>query len=80
MKFEVTIDTIQEIAMCIVDCGMNRDEAAEYAKNALLEANGIGSGESSQVQATLIPVSSSWEQMEKSYESIFGLSRDGDAF
>lgn len=42
MKFEVTIDTIQEIAMCIVDCGMNRDDAAEYAKNTLLEVNGIG--------------------------------------
>ncbi|MBY7923738.1 hypothetical protein KW453_15870 [Vibrio fluvialis] len=45
MKFEVTIDTIQEIAMCIVDCGMNRDDAAEYAKNTILEVNGIGEGE-----------------------------------
>ncbi|MBY8106400.1 hypothetical protein KW456_04635 [Vibrio fluvialis] len=42
MKFEVTIDTIQEIAMCIVDCGMSRDDAAEYAKNTILEVNGIG--------------------------------------
>lgn len=45
MKFEVTIDTIQEIAMCIVDCRMNRYDAAEYAKNTLFEVNGIGDDE-----------------------------------
>jgi len=44
------------------------------------ELKPIGSGKSSRVQATLNPVSSCWEQMEKSYESIFCLSRDGDAF
>lgn len=45
MKFEVTISTIQEIAVCIVDCGFNQDEAAEYAKNVILEANGVGESE-----------------------------------
>jgi len=44
------------------------------------ELKPIGSGKSARLQATLNPVSSCWEQMEKSYESIFGLSRDGDAF
>lgn len=45
MKFEITSQTIEEIAMCIVDCGMDRDEAADYAKNTLLEVNGIGEDE-----------------------------------
>ncbi|GHX89535.1 hypothetical protein VCSRO111_0603 [Vibrio cholerae] len=44
MKFEITSQTIEEIAMCIVDCGMDRDEAADYAKNTLLEVNGLDEG------------------------------------
>lgn len=30
MKAEITKDLIEEIC-CIVDCGMNRDEACDYA-------------------------------------------------
>ncbi|MBF4377014.1 hypothetical protein [Vibrio anguillarum] len=40
-----------------------------------LKAN--GTGESSRLQATLEPVSGMWEQHQKSYESIFGLSKNG---
>lgn len=33
MKYELTKDQIEEIVCCIVDCGLNRDEACEYALN-----------------------------------------------
>jgi len=32
MRFEVTLDELEEYALCIVDCSMDRDEASEYLK------------------------------------------------
>ncbi len=34
----------------------------------------IGEGKAARLKATLAPVSFEWEQLQKSYESIFGLS------
>lgn len=31
MKYELTRDLIEEICCCIVDCGMSREEACDYA-------------------------------------------------
>lgn len=31
MKYELTRELIEEICCCIVDCGLNRDEACDYA-------------------------------------------------
>lgn len=31
MKYELTKERLEEIACCIVDNGMNRDEACDYA-------------------------------------------------
>ena len=31
MKFELTRERLEEIACCIVDCGLDRDAACEYA-------------------------------------------------
>jgi hypothetical protein len=41
MKFNISIDEIEEIALCIVHCNLNEDEACKYAKETLLEINGI---------------------------------------
>lgn len=41
MKFEVTLETIEEIALCIVDNGLNQDDAVEYAKAVIMEVNGV---------------------------------------
>lgn len=41
MKFEINIERLEEMVCCIVDCDLDRDEACEYAKNFLLEVNGI---------------------------------------
>ncbi len=32
MKFDVSLDLLYEMAMCIVDCGLDRDEACDYVK------------------------------------------------
>lgn len=40
MKFEITIEIMEEIACCIVDCELDRDEACEYAKSVLLDVAG----------------------------------------
>lgn len=37
MKFELTIEKLEEIACCIVDNNLTRDEACDYAKSVLLE-------------------------------------------
>ena len=37
MKFEVTLDKLYEMAMCISDCDMGRDEACEYVKSCVTE-------------------------------------------
>ena len=37
MKFELTIETLEEIACCIVDCDLTRDEACDYAKSVVLD-------------------------------------------
>ncbi|MDW2262024.1 hypothetical protein R7070_04590 [Vibrio sp. 1557] len=34
----------------------------------------IGKGRETRLQATLTPISKEWEHLQKSYESIFGLS------
>ena len=39
MKFEITLETIEEIALCIVHNDLNEDEAVEYAKEVLREVN-----------------------------------------
>ena len=41
MKFEIDLEQLEEMVCCIVDCGLDRDEACEYAKNVLLEFNDI---------------------------------------
>ena len=37
MKFELTLERLEEIVCCIVDNGLDRDEAYEYAKSILIE-------------------------------------------
>lgn len=37
MKVELTIEELEEMVCCIVDCGLNRDEACDYAKSFVLE-------------------------------------------
>lgn len=37
MKAEITKDLIEEICRCIVDCGMNRDEACDYAIETIFQ-------------------------------------------
>lgn len=37
MKFELTLERMEEIACCIVDNSLTRDEACDYAKAVLLE-------------------------------------------
>lgn len=32
MKFEVTLEELEEYACCIVDCNLDRDEAYQYIK------------------------------------------------
>jgi len=39
MKFEITLETMEEIALCIVHNELDEDEAVEYAKEALREVN-----------------------------------------
>lgn len=38
MRFELTVKDLEEIACCIVDCGLDRDEASDYAIQAASEA------------------------------------------
>ena len=35
MKFEVTLEELEEYACCIVDCNLNRDEACDYIKSCV---------------------------------------------
>ncbi|WP_156980890.1 hypothetical protein [Vibrio galatheae] len=37
MRVEISRETIEEICCCIVDCGMNRDEACDYALKVVFE-------------------------------------------
>lgn len=37
MKYELTKDQIEEIICCVVDCGMDRDEACDYALETAME-------------------------------------------
>ena len=37
MKYEITLEMIEEIAACIVDNQLDMDEAIDYAKECLLE-------------------------------------------
>jgi hypothetical protein len=37
MKFEVTLALLEEMACCIADNEMNRDEACDYVKACVLE-------------------------------------------
>lgn len=37
----MSLDDIEEIARCIVRCNLTEDEAADYAKQNLLDANGV---------------------------------------
>jgi hypothetical protein len=37
MKFEISKDLLEEMICCIVDCGMDRDEACDYALRCLNE-------------------------------------------
>jgi len=41
MNFNITIEKIEEIAMCIVHCNLTDEEAADYAKETLMSINGI---------------------------------------
>ncbi len=41
MKFEITLERMEEIALCIVHNELNEDEAVEYAKETLREVNGF---------------------------------------
>ena len=41
MKFEIDIEQLEEMVLCIVDNGLNQDEACEYAKSVLFEFNDI---------------------------------------
>ena len=41
MKFEITLERMEEIALCIVHNDMTDDEAADYAKAVLLEVNDL---------------------------------------
>lgn len=37
MKYELARDEIDEMAACIADCGLSRDEAARYAAGFAIE-------------------------------------------
>ena len=37
MKYELTRDEIEEMAACIADCGLSRDDAARYAVEFAIE-------------------------------------------
>lgn len=37
MKYELTKEQIEEIICCVVDCGMDRDEACDYALETAME-------------------------------------------
>lgn len=39
MKIELTKERLEEIICCVVDCGMDRDEACDYAMNVIMECN-----------------------------------------
>lgn len=56
MSFSVPMskELIEEIACCIVDCNLNRDEASEYAWNVCLESVGVDT-ESVTVELSGIP-------------------------
>ncbi len=41
MNFEINLEQLEEMVLCIVDCELNQDEALEYAKNTLLDFNGV---------------------------------------
>jgi len=35
MKFEITLEQLEEYACCIVDCNLDRDEACDYIKSCV---------------------------------------------
>ena len=37
MRFEVTIELLEEMACCIVDNDLNRDEACDYVRSCVME-------------------------------------------
>ena len=37
MKYELTCDEIEEMAVCIADCGLSREDAARYAVEFAIE-------------------------------------------
>lgn len=39
MKLEITLETMEEIELCIVHNDLDEDEAVEYAKEVLREVN-----------------------------------------
>ncbi|CAH0528437.1 hypothetical protein CTH30272_02121 [Allocatenococcus thiocycli] len=65
----------------LVTCYSYKKVYVHDGKSYLVEElNPIGKGQSARLQATLNPVSDEWEQLQKSYESIFGLSTNGGSF
>jgi hypothetical protein len=44
MKFNITLEQIEEVALCIVHCSLNEEDACDYARGTLLEVNGITNG------------------------------------
>ena len=39
MKFEITLEDLEEMVCCIVDCNLGDEEAISYAKAFLMEIN-----------------------------------------
>ena len=37
MKFEITMELLEEIVTCVSDCELSADEAIKYAKECVLE-------------------------------------------
>ena len=48
MKIELTLDTLEEIALCIVHNQLNEDEACDYIKEVAFECHNKNIKESNQ--------------------------------
>ena len=46
MKFEVTLEELEEYACCIVDSGLDRDEACDYIKSCVTGSDSFDPDES----------------------------------
>ena len=42
MKFEITLEQLEEMVLCIVHNELNEDESLKYAKDVLMDFNGVG--------------------------------------